>query len=68
MSEMVLYVAFDQDMMHPKPLKVGGAGIDESMDGTSLTGFPRFTHCPNMQNEMIFKSKDSCVSQKTPHL
>ena len=67
MSEMVSYVAIDQDMRHPKLPKVEGARIDGSIYGALWTSSPRFNYCPNMKNEVILKSKDLCVSQKTPH-
>jgi hypothetical protein len=52
----------------PNATKAEGIMIDGSMDGAPLRSFLRFTHYPNMQNEVIFKSKDSCISQKAPHL
>jgi hypothetical protein len=54
--------------MPPKPPKVNRVGMDENMDGKPSRGSRRLTHCPNMQNEVIVKSKVSFVYQKTPHL
>jgi hypothetical protein len=54
-----------RNQSHPK---VEGVGIDWSMDWAPLTSSPRLTHCPSMQIEVTFKSKDSYISQKTPHL
>jgi hypothetical protein len=61
---MVSHMVIDQDMTHPKPPKAEGARIDGSMDKVHLRGSTRLTHCPNMQNEVIFKNKDSCIFQK----
>jgi hypothetical protein len=55
-------------MMHPKAPKVERARIDRSMDGASRRSSPRPTHCPNIQNEAVFKSNldiyISCRCQK----